>query len=179
MRCNGGVEFLFYSSATDGQVVEACNWLSILSLLLGVSNTWTLTIVWTQLWLLLFLAPFSFAYRTWTVSLASRSSIVRQRLAGRMRSNLCWKFSLSFSLSSPFYSRFFLSVYNHMFPHSLYFFTLLFFVYLFQNLHSWASSCLSARSSALNNSATTGRIFVKFCIWEFFDKPSRKLKSLI
>jgi hypothetical protein len=39
-----------------------------------------------------------------------------------------------------------------------------------------ASSCLSVRPSAWNNSAPTGRIFMKFNIRGFFENLSRKLK---
>jgi hypothetical protein len=39
-----------------------------------------------------------------------------------------------------------------------------------------ASSCLSVCPPAWNNSAPTGRIFVKFDIWEFFENLSRKFK---
>ena len=37
---------------------------------------------------------------------------------------------------------------------------------------------LSIRLSAWNNSAPTGRIFMKFCIWIFFESLSRKFKFL-
>ena len=36
--------------------------------------------------------------------------------------------------------------------------------------------CLSARPSARNNSAPSGRISMKFYIWVFFENLSRKLK---
>jgi hypothetical protein len=36
--------------------------------------------------------------------------------------------------------------------------------------------CLSVRLPARNNTATTGRIFMKFDIWGFFDNLSRKFK---
>ena len=39
-----------------------------------------------------------------------------------------------------------------------------------------ASSCLSVRPSAWNNSASTGRIFMEVYIWMLFWNPSRKLK---
>ena len=39
-----------------------------------------------------------------------------------------------------------------------------------------ASSCLSVRSSACNNSALTSRIFMKFYIAIFFENMSRKIK---
>jgi len=39
-----------------------------------------------------------------------------------------------------------------------------------------ASSCLSVCLSAWNNSAPTGRIFLKFDIWVFFENRSRKFK---
>jgi len=39
-----------------------------------------------------------------------------------------------------------------------------------------ASSCLSVLSSAWNNSALTGRIFMKFDIWVFFENLSWKIK---
>ena len=39
-----------------------------------------------------------------------------------------------------------------------------------------ASSCLSVRLSAWNNSAHTGRIFVKFAIWVFFENLSSRFK---
>jgi hypothetical protein len=39
-----------------------------------------------------------------------------------------------------------------------------------------ATLCLPARLSAWNNSAPTGRIFMKFGIWGFFEDLSRKLK---
>ena len=35
-------------------------------------------------------------------------------------------------------------------------------------------SCLSASPSALNNSASSGRIFIKFDIWAFFENVYRK-----
>ena len=38
------------------------------------------------------------------------------------------------------------------------------------------SVCLSVRPSARNNSAPTGRIFMKFDIWGFFENLSRKFK---
>jgi hypothetical protein len=37
-----------------------------------------------------------------------------------------------------------------------------------------ASSCLAVRLSAWYNSAPTGRIFMKFDIWLFFENMSRK-----
>jgi hypothetical protein len=36
--------------------------------------------------------------------------------------------------------------------------------------------CHICPSVAWNNSALTGRIFVKFCIWTFFENMSRKFK---
>jgi hypothetical protein len=41
---------------------------------------------------------------------------------------------------------------------------------------SCLSVCLSVCLSAWNNSAPTGRILIKFDVWMFFDKVSRKLK---
>jgi hypothetical protein len=38
------------------------------------------------------------------------------------------------------------------------------------------SVCPSVRSSAWNNSTSTGRIFIKFVIWVFFENLARKLK---
>lgn len=46
----------------------------------------TLTIHYTQLWLLLILASFLFRYCSWSLSLASKWIIVRRRLAERNRS---------------------------------------------------------------------------------------------
>jgi hypothetical protein len=46
-----------------------------------------------------------------------------------------------------------------------------------QNCEKWLlASCLSFRLSAWNNSALTGRIFMKFDIWLFFQNLSRKFK---
>jgi hypothetical protein len=42
--------------------------------------------------------------------------------------------------------------------------------------HMCLSVHLSARVSAWNNSARTGRIFMKFYIWEFLDNLSKELK---
>jgi len=47
-----------------------------------------------------------------------------------------------------------------------------------QSCEKWllASSCLSVRPSAWNNSAPTRRIFMKFNIWVFFENLSRKFQ---
>jgi hypothetical protein len=39
--------------------------------------------------------------------------------------------------------------------------------------------CVSVSTSAWNNSAPTGRIFIKFCIWGFSENLSRKFKFLL
>jgi hypothetical protein len=38
------------------------------------------------------------------------------------------------------------------------------------------SFCLPARPSSRNNSAPIARIFMKFCMWAFFENLSRKCK---
>jgi hypothetical protein len=49
---------------------------------------------------------------------------------------------------------------------------------LLQNSEKWllAWPYLSVYPSSWNNSAATGRIFMRFCIWAFFEKLSRKFK---
>jgi hypothetical protein len=74
------------------------------------------------------------------------------------------------------------------FTHSIWIFIHLFFSGAFAKLQKATISfvmsirpfdCLSAFPSEWDNSASTGRIFMKFDIWEFFENPSRKLKFYI